>query len=256
MTITARNSASRWSARVAFAVSVLLTLGIGVLFARVELETSYEPSRSPATALLDILMALSFAVVGALVTLKRPGNLVGWALSLSGFGLLFGGFLSTYAEVALLAKPDAGLPAGAAAAAIAEGSWTAMMAGVFLLLLLFPLGRLPSRRWRPLAVGVLVGFAVVWMAIAVTPGSLDAPFEAFESPLAITRNESIIAPIFALIAVCLLGAGAAAVGLLVRFRRSRGQERQQFKWLAGSAGLLLASFPFAAAFNYPSARCR
>ena len=234
------------------ALSALFALGICILGAILGLDSSYELTDSPSTLggrAGDILMAISFAGVGSVVTIKRPGNLVGWGLSLSGFGLLFGGVLGAYAELAVLAKPEAGLPGGTAAWAISTGSWTPLMAGVFLLLLTFPQGRFPSRRWRRLAVAELVGFAIVWFGITTSP-DLDPPFDAFANPLALTSNDGYLIPFWLLIIACLLGAGAAAVHLLLRFRRSEGQERQQFKWLAASAGVLLLAFPFAAAFDY------
>jgi hypothetical protein len=233
----------------ACAVSGLFALGILAIWAVLELDASYELADSRSTIAGDLLMAIAFAAVGGLVTIKRPGNLVGWALSLAGFGLLFGGLLGAYAELAVLAKPEEGLPGGAAAWAISSGSWTPLMAGVFLLLLVFPQGRFPSRRWRRLAVFILAGFAVVWIGITTAP-ELDPPFEAVENPFAFTNTDTYLFPFYLLIIACLLGAAAAAINLLLRFRRSRGQERQQFKWLAASAGFLLVTFPIFAAFDY------
>ncbi len=68
-----------------------------------------------------MVIIVPFVGVGVVVTWKRPANLVGWALMLAGSGSLLEGLLGRYAELALLAKPEAGLPAGAAAAAIAAG---------------------------------------------------------------------------------------------------------------------------------------
>ena len=231
-------------------VSAGLALGLGAIVVLLALDSSYDPAHSLPSSLPDVFMALAFALVGAILTIRRPGNLVGWALSLAGAGLLFGGILSAYSELALLAKPGAELPAGAAAAAIAEGSWTPLMAGVFLLLLLFPTGRVPSPRWRPVTGLVLLGFAVIWTVISTAPGHLDPRFEAYENPLAVTESERYVFLIFPVIAVCLVCVGLAAINLLLRFRRSRGGERQQFKWLAGGAGFLLLTLPFGAAFNF------
>ena len=109
-----------------------------------------------------------FVAVGVVVTWKRPANLVGWALLLAGLGILLEGVLRTYAELALLAKPEAGLPAGGAAAAIALGAWTALMGGVFLLLVVFPSGTLSSPGMRRFAVLVLLDFAAIWFIIATS----------------------------------------------------------------------------------------
>jgi hypothetical protein len=231
-------------------ISLLLTLSLGVLVALLELDSSYEPADSLLSSVPDIFMVLAFVLVGGIVTIKRPGNLVGWALSLAGVGLLLGGVLETYAELALLAKPEAGLPAGAAAGAIAGGSWTALMAGVFLLLLLFPEGHAPSPRWPVVARLVLIAFAAVWVIISTAPGQLEPPVEAFENPLAFTSNDGYVTLVFPIIAICLVCVGLAAISLLLRFRRSRGDERQQFKWLAASAGLLLVLMPIQYVFEF------
>jgi len=234
---------SRTAAHIAFAVSVLLTLGIVVLFAFLELDPSHEIVDSPASIVTDLLMALSFAAVGALITLKRPDNRVGWALSLSAIGLLAGGLLDIYGELALLARPEAGLPGGTAAEAVTSGAWTPLIAGVFLLLVLFPEGNLPSPRWRVLVRAVLAGFAIVWFVIATTPGRLDPPYEAYENPLSFTSRDSYIVIIWPIIAACLVSLAVAGIGLILRFRRSQGLEREQYKWLAASVGFLILLLP-------------
>jgi hypothetical protein len=230
-------------------VSALLALALGVLAAFLTLDASYEPEKTLVDSLPDIVMTLVFALVGAILTIKRPENLVGWALSLAGVGLLAGGVLGAYGELALLAKPEAGLPAGRVAGALAPGSWTPLMAGVFSLLVVFPSGRVPQR-WRRVAPLVVLGFALVWVVISTAPGELEPPLKAFDNPLAFTDSDLYFVPIVPVIAACLVCVVVAAVGLILRFRRSRGEERQQFKLLASSAGMLVVALPFAAAFNY------
>jgi hypothetical protein len=231
-------------------VTVLLICALAAVATPVYLDRSYEPDQSFLASLPDLLIALAFAITGALLTVKRPDNLVGWSLSLAGVGLLVGGVLGTYGELALLAKPELGLPAGAAAGVLSQGSWTPLMAGVFLLLLLFPEGRFPSPRWRRVAALVLLGFALVWAVISTAPGRLDPPLDAYGNPLAFTSDKGYVVAIFPIIGFCLVCVALAGIGLVLRFRRSHGQERQQFKWLAGSAALLVLALPFGAAFNY------
>jgi hypothetical protein len=239
-------------ARVACAAAAALALVLAALVVVLALDPSYEPDPPISSGLPDALMALAFAAVGAIVTLRRPGNLVGWALWLAGAGLLFGGVASAYGELALLAKPEAGLPGGAQVAALSAGSWTPLMAGVFLLLVAFPAGRIPPG-WRRVVPLVVAGFAAVWIAISTAPGKLEAPFERFANPLAVTQSKLSIAAIVPVIAFCLVAVAVAGVNLVVRFRRSRGDERQQFKLIAASAGFLVAMLPFGAAFNYSGA---
>ena len=234
-----------------FRMPVLLSLLAAIVAAAavslaivIELDSSY-PSILTATHIFDVAMIFIFTGVGGLLIVRKPANLVGWAIFVSGFGLLSGGFMGgAYAELAVLARPEANLPLGLEAAVISEGSWVPLMAGVFFLLLLFPTGRVPSPRWKPIALAVLAGFALVWAAISTGSGSLEPPFENYENPMALTESDGYWGVVIVLIAFCLSAIAAAAVDLFVRFRRSRGQEREQFKWLAFSAGVLAFSIPF------------
>jgi hypothetical protein len=239
------------AAAVALCVStVLLTAALVTLAVILALDSSYEPDQSLLTTLSDVPLVLPFAIVGALLVVKRPGNLVGWSLSLAGIGLLVGGVLGAYAELALLAKPEAGLPGGGAAGALVGGSWTPLMAGVFLLLVYFPDGRLPSPRWRTVTLLVLLGFALTWLVISTAPGDLDSPLENYENPLAVTQSKAYVLVLVAVIPACLICLVLAGISLVLRFRRSHGLERQQFKWLAASTAFLVLTLPFAAAFHF------
>ncbi len=240
----------RMCARATAAVSVLLAVCLLGLVVLLGADTSYTASQSLWSNLPDVLMALVYALVGVIVTLKRPANLVGWALVLAGVGSLLGGLLDAYAELALLAKPDAGIPGGAAAAGLSAGLWTPLMAGVFLLLMTFPSGTISSARARRFTRLVLLGYAVVWGMISTSATDLPAPFQAFENPLAVTQSKLYAGVPIPIIIACLLSVVAAGILALRRFRHSAGQERLQFKWLATSAGLLILTLPFAALFNW------
>ena len=233
-----------------YVFSACLVVGFIALVVVLSLDSSYEPSQSLASSLPDVLILLAFVLVGLVVTLKRPENLVGWALLLAGLGLLLGGVLGAYAELALLAKPEADLPAGPAAGSISRGSWAPLMAGVFLLLIVFPSGALPSRALRRFAALVLLGFALIWAILSTVPGELEPPLENFDNPLAFTSSSTYVVAVFPIIFACLGSIVVAAVIVVRRFRRSRGQERLQFKWVTASAGLLIVTLPIGAAFNW------
>jgi hypothetical protein len=124
------------------------------------------------------------------------------------------------------------------------------MAGVFLLLVYFPDGRLPSPRWRTVTLLVLLGFAFTWLVISTAPGDLDSPLEKYENPLAVTQSKAYVLVLVAVIPACLICLVLAGISLVRRFGRSHGLERQQFKWLAASTALLVLTLPFAAAFHF------
>jgi hypothetical protein len=172
------------------------------------------------------------ATVGAIVASRRPENPVGWLLCLSGVAVGASTFISQYAIYALLDQPGA-LPAGEAAAWIASWSLPIIIGLQVSYLVLFPTGRLPSRRWRPVAwllVAVVVA-AVISSALASDAymGSLGP----IRNPLAIDGfsevYKAVSSTMFPLLYV------VAASSLFVRLRHATGVERQQLKWLAYAA---------------------
>ena len=70
---------------------------------------------------------------------------------------------------------------------------------MFLLLSVFPIGRLPSARWRPVAAFVLTCMPIVWLGVTALPRKLDAPFEAFENPLVLTHSDAYLGLVYILI---------------------------------------------------------
>jgi hypothetical protein len=126
------------------------------------------------------------------------------------------------------------------------GSWPWYIAfGLILtfLLLLFPDGRLPSRRWRPVAwlATALITLQCLWAAFAPRP--LEGPAPMPRNPWAIERAEGF----FRLLEACVpVMASAVAflslASLVVRFRGSRGAQRQQLKWFTYSTLLVVGSW--------------
>src|SRR5215212_2142475 len=122
--------------------------------------------------------------VGAIVASRRPENPVGWLLCLSGVAVSTSSFTSQYAIYALLARPDS-LPAGEAMAWIASWTLPIMIGLQVFYVLLFPTGRLPSRRWRWLA-WLTVAFMVVGVILsAFSPGAYLGSLGPIRNPLGI-----------------------------------------------------------------------
>jgi hypothetical protein len=188
---------------------------------------------------MSLLMGVALVITGTVIATRRPGHLVGWSLLTGGLSVIGSAAGHSYAVLALLADPAGAWPAGRLALSLSGGLWTGLMASIFYLVILFPRGELPSRRWRPLARFVGVGFAVVYVVIACWPGEPDEPFQDFENVLAFRALEPIVALLPVLIAALLLSIAVAVINLFLRFRRSRGEEREQFRWLVAAACLVI-----------------
>jgi hypothetical protein len=184
-----------------------------------------------------LLLLAILATMGALIVARRPANLTGWSFVAAGLGLAFSAFATEYAIYALLTDPGA-LPGGAWLAWIPL--WLtipAIYSAFAALVLLFPTGRLLSPRWRPVA-WLVVG----WIA-GVTVGNFTSPPDSYlgvEAPVRLGGAAGQIMTTIGNLAWPLgnLAIPAAAASLVVRFRRSRGEERQQLKWLAYAAAIL------------------
>jgi hypothetical protein len=172
--------------------------------------------------------------VGAIVASRRPENPVGWLLCLSGVAIGTSSFTSQYAIYSLLARPGS-LPAGEAMAWIASWLLPIMIGLTLFYLLLFPTGRLPSRRWRWLA-WLTVAFVVVGVVLsAFSAGALMGALGPIRNPLGIEGFTNVYTALLYTISPLLHG--AAALSVFVRLRHAVGVERQQIKWFAYSAAI-------------------
>ena len=171
------------------------------------------------------------ATVGAIVASRRPENPVGWLLCLNGLTTSISHFSSQYAIYALLARPDL-LPAGEAFAWIGTWILPILIALDVFTFLLFPTGRLPSRRWRWLG-WLTVAFVFVGaISGAFTSGPVDG-LGSIRNPLGIEGFTSGYKAVLYPMAPFLFAASALSV--FVRLRRATGVERQQIKWFAYAA---------------------
>ncbi|MBA2671784.1 MAG: hypothetical protein H0U67_15565, partial [Gemmatimonadetes bacterium] len=178
--------------------------------------------------------ALGLSTVGALVASRRPGNSVGWLFGVT--GLLYGltSFVGEYSLYAFFVPPEP-LPAGLAALWIASWLWILVGQMSLALFLFFPDGLLPSPRWRIVAALILVGILTSSATFALKPGSLletsGRGLPPVENPLALeaTGLLGLIEVVNVPLSVLML---APFIALFVRYRRARGGERQQIKWVA------------------------
>jgi hypothetical protein len=189
-----------------------------------------------AEGALAAALYLGFAVLGLVITLRRPGNPIGWLLAAS--GLVWSLNVPGEAWASNLAATGRPLPPLAQVhAAVTEPLWAPAIAlGVTLPLLLLPDGRLRSPRWR-WAVAASVAGGVLSMAAVVEPGPLVST--PIANPLALDGLGGTVARALATLGG-LLHAGslaAALVCMVLRFRSSRGIERQQLRWVATGAAI-------------------
>jgi hypothetical protein len=218
------------------ALNVALSV-VSVLFAALN---DY-PLRGFLDYLGSAVLAVSFSALGMLVASRRPGNPLGWIYLTLGLSAGLVNFASPYAEYALVTDTGSSLPAGPLMSWL--GAWAWIPAAGLLItfaLLLFPDGKLPSPRWRPVAwLSGLLLLIVVPDAIWLWPHRGRA---FLEHPNRFEPN-GLLGALLALMVPLLLACGMACLASLgVRFWRSRGTERQQIKWLAYAAAVTLTFF--------------
>jgi hypothetical protein len=180
---------------------------------------------------ISFVLFLAFPIVGALVASRRPRNPIGWILLADGLLWIVLAVTDSYLVYGV-ARPGS-VPFPVTVGALGN-TWlwvpTVGLLGIYLILL-FPDGQLPSRGWRPLA--LFSGAVIVLLSVAegLAPGPLENqggvrnPFGIEALPWLVGVAQ-IITP---LLPLCIL---ASAVSMVLRFRRSRGEVRQQIKWVA------------------------
>ena len=185
-------------------------------------------------------LQLAFSTVGALVASRRPGNAIGWLFCFEGLALSLTGSSSEYAALALT-RPGS-LPLGDEFAWLAAVTDTTIIIPLIFLFLLFPDGRLSSRRWLPVAWLGVVGLAIALTATAFAPGRLQSSLQV-TNPFGIEALRRVLPPLFVPAFFVVLSTLLASVASMVlRLRRAHGQERQQLKWVASSAAILGVAF--------------
>jgi len=182
-----------------------------------------------------------WSLAGGLLAAHRPANPIGWIMSATALVWALQQFCFGYAAYGLLAHPGS-LPAATSMALLYVTMVLLFELGIALLFLLFPDGRLPSARWRP----------VLWAGLVATaglvPGGITDPrpigYLGVRSPLQVgAALRAILAPLFmvaffVLFAVLL----ASVVSVVLRLRRARGEARQQLKWFAYATALVPVGF--------------
>ena len=225
--------AAFWRAWSIWAVSVAATAGTLVYTAVHPLPAKLAGySGNGFNGVVGVVFIGAFATVGALLAWKRPGNPIGWLLSAIGLvtaGAVFGVFLAHFPRTHALA------------------AWLGFMyllsfgLCVFVVLL-FPSGHLPSRRWRPVSWGAGAGVAGWVLGCAFAPTIITVS-PATRNPVGVSGSAGGIFKLMALGGAGLIAVTglAAVVSLAFRYRRAGTVERAQLKWLVCAAAVIVVA---------------
>lgn len=200
------------------------------------------PLEEGATGFLFVLPMLAFPTVGAVVASRRPLHPVGWLFLAVGLLFAVGGLAPAYVEYDRYVNPGV-LPA--TRLFVWSISWidTMVFLSIAFLLLLFPTGKLPSRRWRPVLWLANGTSSIAFVTSAFKPGLIWPDTLRMENPLGIEALDGTLRAVDDLIWIAFVAtivlSGASVVA---RFRGSRGDERQQLKWIALAALLVVTGF--------------
>ena len=210
--------------------------GASVVFAFLSLLAADEPPSGLIGELALFAPLLSFPIVGGLISAKRPENPIGWICLAAGLFWMLIGVQQTYDAYALATYGRVWTPVLLDAAL--QWMWVPPVGllGIYMILL-FPDGRLPSRRWRPFAWFAGALMTTISVGFAFVPGPL-VERRGVRNPLGIEQLawvEGVAVFVILLLPLCIL---VSASSLVFRYRRSRGEVRQQIKWLAFAACLV------------------
>ena len=219
----------------------------GLAFGVLALSASLPPGREPILSqivVVDVVL-LAYGTVGALIASRRPENAIGWIFCVVGLALAVASAASGYADYVLYGQGDA-LPVPELAAWFNVWLYILLLfVAPCLLFLLFPDGRPPSRRWRPVVWLVAAAGAGTFFTLAFSPGELDEyAYPGLENPLGIGGEvgeilTAIEGPGNGILPIAVL---ASISSTIIRFWRARGRERLQLKWVMYAAAVTATSF--------------
>jgi signal transduction histidine kinase len=218
------------AARIALWVMAALILGAVAAAVVAEIAGSYLPG-GVGSAVVATAVTLVTGATGFVLAAKRPRNPIGWLLLGQGLVLAVDVVAECYAAYAV--EHDA---AGANLAVLyVDGDWPLLFAGLTAIAFVFPDGRLPSARWRPVAVGAAAAFVIMLVAATLTAEPFSAPYGAVDGPLPQLSDASAAVLEWSSALVMLAALASAALAVASRWRRAKGAARQQLKWLALAA---------------------
>jgi signal transduction histidine kinase len=195
----------------------------------------------PLLNVMFIGIIVGYSTVGAVLAARNPSNAIGWLMLVVGLALSLSAFSDDYLLYAVETRPGS-LPGPTAAAVLSSLSWGPVLVVLILIVLLFPTGRVPGPRWRFLPRAIVGLFALASAGTIFAPGSLDVGVRV-ENPFGVQALAGAAELAQTIGFFGLLPALAASIlALVLRFRRSRGEERQQIRWLVYVVALVAVVF--------------
>jgi two-component system, NarL family, sensor kinase len=173
---------------------------------------------------------LGWAWMGCVLLARRPGHPMGPLLYLIGLAVAVTVLPFAYARDTLVHWPGS-LPFATPMLWVNTWDWVPATGLVLVLPLVFPDGRLLSRRWRPALWAALAFIPLAAVGDAFFPQSMGGYFRNLPNPYAIAPAEPVLVAVLILAAACWLSSAAAAVtSIVLRWRRADRIGRQQLKW--------------------------
>ena len=196
---------------------------------------------SIAVLVAFFIFVLTFSVVGVLLAVRVRSNPIGWIMFAAGFAFAAAGVSLGFAESAI----DDGHTGTVVQWLAWASTWLWIVGTGFalpILILLFPDGRPPSPRWRPLLILTAVGIVGGVLATALSPfDASDTEFSGVPNPIALAEGSVVLDVLAAAGALIPIGAIGAVISLFFRFRRAAADQRQQLKWLSYAALLCIVA---------------
>jgi hypothetical protein len=223
--------------------AALAGLVIALLIASFVFSASSKSGVDVADSILVTGVGLTFAAVGVIIAWRQPRNAIAWVFVSAGVGAGLGALSGSYADH-WIASGSGSETLGKTAAIYGDNSWVPfILLPLTFLLLLFPDGRLPSRRWRPVACAAGLGIAATFVSGLLKPGPVS-DYPQVRNLLGVDAVwVDLLAGLGALLV--LIGLAGSVAALIIRFRRARRAQRQQMKWLAYAGALAGCTLPLA-----------
>ena len=181
---------------------------------------------------IALSMIVGYAGVGTLVASREPGNPIGWVMMLMGLGFLLTGLSDEAVTYTYLTNPGA-IPVGPLWASLTNWTFLLALGPAPLLIAIFPNGHVASPRWRFLPIAWAIALTGGIVATMFDAGQIDHEHVVVDNPLGIASLDGVFTLMGAVCGIALLVIVALAVtSMILRFRRSRGEERQQLRWFA------------------------